>query len=697
MKKQTLLLILVVLGVGGVVGAFFSSESAREGDDAPHAGASARSGHVDLDARASIDSESTATIEGGDTAAAEGATVESSSIAAAAGAGAGQGDPSAARRTRASRLGGPGGSRLVGARSRVAQLLQASGQDATKKESQLAQADDVAGKRGTVLGAIVSVDKNAIQGWAYDWNDLATIVNVDVFMDGVFLATVPAGSARPQFDPATPSNPINARAWTLPSPKTMLDGDKHWIVALASRPGSDSKRALDGSPWVYGGASWPTGQVLHADGKLVYGWVSDPNAPGAPLTVSIYGDGVLLGKVTTQGLGHNGDVLAQAQALVPASEGVAQVQLARADDSLQAFSYTASQPLAASWVQVRVLSADGTVERELSGSPCQIGGDGNRLPYGAITFVNNGQVTGWAADRDVSPAPIQVDVLVDGTFVTRLTADQPFPALLNSGAVSEPDHAFVFTVPDAYLDGKSHTIQVFGVNQPAGMNPELQNSPTSFVGKRNAPPTGWLDVGDTTQILGWAYDSDAGPSPVSVEIWVDEVLWKTVAANVVRTDLVPIVAPEPTHGFVSDVPPGVKDGKQHTIRAFALNVPDGPKQELAGSPKEINAQAPFVGISLQDSTAGLTIASVSSPSPAAVAGMAAGDVIRSFDDVSQKVDLAAFVSWVQTKSVGEQVVFRLYRDPSLGAAPPANPLPAGDPQPPLASNERLVIVTLGSR
>ncbi len=619
-------------------------------------------------------------------------------MSSAAGGGAGANDANLAPRTRAGRLGGPGGSRLSGgARSRLAQLLEASGQDATKKESQLAQADDVAEKRGTVLGALVSVDQTAIQGWAYDWDDLATIVNVDVYLDGTLVATVPAGSARPQFDPTNPSNPINARAWTLPPPRTMLDGDKHWIVALASRPGSDSKHALDGSPWVYGGSQWPTGQVIYAGGKLVCGGVADPNAPGAPLTVSIYGDGVLLGKVTTQGPGHNRDALARATALLPSGEGVPQVTLPGVDDYYQVFVYEPGEPLEASWIQVRVLSASGTMERELSGSPWRIGGDSNRLPYGGITFVNNGQVTGWAADPDVSPGPIQVDVFVDGAYVTRLAADQPFPALLNSGAVSEPDHAFVFTVPEVYLDGKSHTIQVFGVNQPAGVNPELQNSPTAFVGKRNVPPMGYLDVGDTTQVAGWAYDSDAGPSPVSVEIWVDEVLWKTVVANVVRPDLVPIVAPEPTHGFASDVPPGLKDGKQHTIRAFALNVPDGPKQELAASPREINAQAPFVGISLQDSSAGLTIADVSSPSPAAVAGMDEGDVIRAFDDVSQKVDLAAFVSWVQTKSVGEQVVFRLYRDPSLPPAPPANPLPAGDPQPPLASNERLVIVTLGSR
>jgi hypothetical protein len=265
------------------------------------------------------------------------------------------------------------------------------------------------------------------------------------------------------------------------------------------------------------------------------------------------------------------------------------------------------------------------------------------------------------------------------------------------GGVTEPMHAFTITPPDKYLDGKTHRVQVVAINQPAGMNPELTGSPATFVGKRNAAPYGWLDAGNADSIQGWAYDPDAGSTPTSVEIWIDGALWKTVAADHTRNDLVPIVSPEPTHGFLLVPPDTLKDGKHHTIRAFAVDVPGGPKIELSASPKEINAQAPFVGIFPQDTPNGLAIADVISGTAAYVAGLAKGDIIKAFDDVTQTVDRAAFHAWVQTKEVGEQVVFRLWRDPALPAAPPPNPAPPGEPSPPLGANERLVLVTLGSR
>src|SRR5581483_11538927 len=121
----------------------------------------------------------------------------------------------------------------------------------------------------------------------------------------------------------------------------------------------------------------------------------------------------------------------------------------------------------------------------------------------------------------------------------------------------------------------------------------------------------------------------------------------------------------PTHGYDTPSPPTLSDGKQHTIRAYALDVPGGPKQELAGSPKEINAKRPFIGIFPQDTATGFTIADVISGTGAQTAGMVKGDVIKAWDDNSTKIDLAAFVAWVQTKEVGEQVVFWLYRDLAL--------------------------------
>src|SRR2546423_871335 len=82
-----------------------------------------------------------------------------------------------------------------------------------EKAAQLERAADVAEKRGTIVGRIDHVDANEIAGWAYAWDDPGTPANVDIYLDGNFLATVTASANRPSFAPQDPQNPINFRAF----------------------------------------------------------------------------------------------------------------------------------------------------------------------------------------------------------------------------------------------------------------------------------------------------------------------------------------------------------------------------------------------------------------------------------------------------------------------------------------------------
>ncbi len=676
-------------------------------------------------------------------------------------------DPEAEARRRAGTawIRRPGGSHLYEGVLRRGGVPLELGQaaDVSSKARQVERANDVAEKRGSVLGQIVSVDATAITGWAYDWNDLATVANVDVYVDNKLVATVPASAQRPNFDPANPANPINTRAWVVPAPALLADGDKHWVSAVGYRPGSDAKRELERSPWTFGGVHWPRGEIVFVSERMVYGWVRDPDALDQPMKVSVQVDGKLLGETTTKGRGHNRAVFDEARALSPTKKTVvaldglsgpedpglgaaiaAKLQslkatrlyldfwpLASATDAVphdvfefsvaaadgkivllagqeragiklyeipadnQAFVFNSPQPIVGTWLQVKLRSsADGAIEREARRSPFQLAQDTNQPPRGQLLLFTGNQISGYALDPDALPGPISVEVTIDGVSVGRVTADKAFPQEYNHYQLPDPNHGFAFTIPEKYLDGKTHTIQMFAVNHPAGVNPELRNSPAPFVGSRNIRPYGWLDVADATRISGWAYDHEAGSSPVSVEIWVDGALYKTVTANLDRPELVPLAFPDPAHGYTCPPPP-LDDGKHHTIRAFALDVPDGPKQELWGSPKEINAQKPYIGLNPYDAPNGLAVAEVTSGAPASVAGVAVGDVIRAFDDRSEKVDRAAFIAWVQAREVGEKMTLRLFRDPSLGAPPEPNP--AVPPGTPLAANERLVVVTVGSR
>ena len=66
----------------------------------------------------------------------------------------------------------------------------------------------------------------------------------------------------------------------------------------------------------------------------------------------------------------------------------------------------------------------------------------------------------------------------------------------------------------------------------------------------------------------------------------------------------------------------------------------------------------------------------------------------------QSIDLNKSIARLEDfvrRSIGEQIVLGLWRDPSLPPPPAANPpVPDGDVVPPIGWGERLVVVTLGS-
>lgn len=662
----------------------------------------------------------------------------------------------------------PGGSELYsGARGgkRLREAL-AAGASPDQKAAQLERSQDVAEKRGTIIGRIERVNGTEIAGWAYAWDDVAAPIAVSVFVDGVLVGAVPATAPRPDLAAQDATRVAATHGWSVPAPASLQDKDRHVVEALAQRGDGDAPRALESSPWALGGVQFPSGVLAYASPTLVYGWATDPQQPAAPVSVALTGDATPLGKVATLGQGHNQEAWEKALALAPqrkltivvpgisdakdpnlpaAIQAAAQkasaenrystvrplasaasdpnvaydeldffasdaqgnaiplpgqelagVKLQRPGEDVQIFAWQPAQPLAASWISAQVASADGSLAHELAGSPRQLGDGKNQLPYGAVSFVNDVQISGWAVDPDVLPAPISVDVWIDGAYVQRIPADKCFAALPSSVPLPDANHAFTFAPPEAFKDGKTHSIQFFAVNQPDGVNPELKGSPASFVGQRNANPIGFLDAVTADLAAGWAYDPDAGAAPTSVEVWVDNALWKTVPANATRPDLVPIVTAEPDHGYSVPLPDSLKDGKPHTVRVFALNFPDGPKQELSGSPKELNAQQPWFGIHLQDATGGISITAVDQGSPAAQGGIVGGDTVRSFDGISDNLDVSAFIAWAKTKEVGESVVFRLWHDPAQSApAPASSPAPQGTA--PLGPGERIVVVTVGSR
>jgi hypothetical protein len=288
----------------------------------------------------------------------------------------------------------------------------------------------------------------------------------------------------------------------------------------------------------------------------------------------------------------------------------------------------------------------------------------NQLPYGVVAFIGIDQISGWAVDPDTPGAPIQVELYFDGRLHGRILADGPFPALLHDPRFSSINHLWRVTIPDELQDGETHTVNVFAINFPPDANPELSGSPANFTGQRNAEPVGFLDYANTRTIGGWAYDADAGANAVEVEVWTDGLLQAVLRAGESRPDLVPAVSPEPDHGWSFPAKALLDDGEFHTVRAFVRDEPGGMLHELVGSPRELRAFKAWLGASIQpdEDGHGIKVDSLFAGGPAHAAGVRVSDRIISHNGIETLADTEAFLQWIRSRSVGDQIVLVVERD-----------------------------------
>lgn len=112
------------------------------------------------------------------------------------------------------------------------------------------------------------------------------------------------------------------------------------------------------------------------------------------------------------------------------------------------------------------------------------------------------------------------------------------------------------------------------------------------VSQKNYLSIGSVDGADTNHVTGWAYDQNAGATPINVHVYIDGAPTANVVANLSRPDIIGAgngVVTDANHGFdyfFSGLTPGT-----HTINIYAINTPTGTNSELSGSPKTITITA----------------------------------------------------------------------------------------------------------
>lgn len=107
----------------------------------------------------------------------------------------------------------------------------------------------------------------------------------------------------------------------------------------------------------------------------------------------------------------------------------------------------------------------------------------------------------------------------------------------------------------------------------------------------NQEPKGSFDSADCEHIRGWAQDPDDPSKPLDVHLYFDGEAGSgaksiAVKANISRPDLcAPLGSCE--HAFDVPLPAEYRDGKPHTINAYAIDLGGGTNPKLGGSPRTV--------------------------------------------------------------------------------------------------------------
>ena len=194
---------------------------------------------------------------------------------------------------------------------------------------------------------------------------------------------------------------------------------------------------------------------------------------------------------------------------------------------------------------------------------------------GYLDGVDQGKVLGWARDPENPDQPLEVDVYVDQVQVATVMANQLRKDLASKG-VGNGRYGFYADLPSPCRDGCEHEIRV----HPHGTDIELRYSPRTFYLEPQGLYKGYIDCLHGTTLSGWVWDERRPDESVEVDVFIDEVQFKTVLADQLREDLLRRGIGNGEHGFSVPIPARLRDGKTHTIHVR----PAGTHLELEGSP-----------------------------------------------------------------------------------------------------------------
>ncbi|MEO1670701.1 MAG: glycosyltransferase, partial [Cyanobacteria bacterium J06631_2] len=206
-------------------------------------------------------------------------------------------------------------------------------------------------------------------------------------------------------------------------------------------------------------------------------------------------------------------------------------------------------------------------------------GDSRLKNVGTVTakiteVAIGGVIKGWAIDSQAPTEPIKFKVLVDRQQLKAITTDA---VVTDTGVANLPGQPrqFAIKLPIELLDDGQHQVELFPIK-----NKKAQKKPITF--SLNIPRRGFgvLDVAQNNRLRGWALPDSHTAGTAQLDVYIDNVFYSEIEANLPRPDLLKQGLGNGNNGFDLSLP--LLNDPKHTYQIEVVF--SGTQQHIKRSP-----------------------------------------------------------------------------------------------------------------
>ena len=187
-----------------------------------------------------------------------------------------------------------------------------------------------------------------------------------------------------------------------------------------------------------------------------------------------------------------------------------------------------------------------------------------------------GIIRGWAIDRDSPTKPIKFKVVIDRKPIKMVTTD------IWEGEtqeLTEQPQQFEFQLPTEIFKAGEHSVELLPLNRGTEKQCSLEFRVT-------APPCGIgvLDLVEGNRIRGWALPDDRIADAAKLDVYLDDVFYSEITADIRRGDLLKQGLGNGRNGFDLTLPLPSMPDRYYKISIFY----SGTQQHLKRSPVRLS-------------------------------------------------------------------------------------------------------------